>query len=54
MEAELLEGKFKLGQDRSEADKQSTLKGLQSAKAPRSMYEFTAAFYQRREPASGG
>lgn len=47
MQIELLEGKFKLGQDRSDADKQSILKNLQAAKPPRSMYEFTAGFYKR-------
>lgn len=47
MQIELLEGKFKLGQDRSEADRQAILKNLQSARQPRSIYEFTAAFYKR-------
>jgi len=47
MEIELLEGKFKLGQERNEADKQSLLSHLQSARNGRSMYEFTAAFYKR-------
>lgn len=47
MQIELLEGKFKLGQERSEADKQSILKHLESAKPARSIAEFTAAFYQR-------
>lgn len=47
MQIELLEGKFKLGQERSEADRQSMLKNLASAKAARSMYEFTADFYKR-------
>jgi transcriptional regulator len=42
-----LEGKFKLGQERSAADKQAILKNLQSAKPARSIYEFTAAFYKR-------
>jgi hypothetical protein len=37
LEMELLEGKFKLGQDRSPADKQSLLKKLTEAKAPRSL-----------------
>ena len=32
MQIELLEGKFKLGQERSEADRQSMLKNLASAK----------------------
>jgi len=47
MEVELLEGKFKLGQERSEADKANIVKNLPAAKAPRSMAEFTAAFYRR-------
>jgi transcriptional regulator len=47
MQVELLEGKFKLGQERSEADKQAILKNLQTAKTARSMYEFTDAFYKR-------
>ena len=44
LEIELLEGKFKLGQDRSPADKQSLLKKLGDAKAPRSLRDFTASF----------
>jgi predicted FMN-binding regulatory protein PaiB len=48
LEIELLEGKFKLVQDRSPADKQSLLKKLTEAKAPRSLREFTAAFYDRQ------
>jgi len=47
MQIELLEGKFKLGQERNDADKQAILKGLQSAKQARSIYEFTAEFYKR-------
>jgi transcriptional regulator len=47
MQVELLEGKFKLGQERSEADKQAILKNLQSARAARSIYELTAEFYKR-------
>lgn len=47
MQIELLEGKCKLGQERSDADKQSILKNLQSARRPRSIYEFTADFYKR-------
>ena len=46
MEIELLEGKFKLGQERSEADKQGVLKGLQSPGRGRSMQQFTADFYR--------
>lgn len=47
MEIELLEGKFKVGQERSEADKQGILKGLQSVKPQRAIRDFTASFYQR-------
>jgi transcriptional regulator len=47
MQIELLEGKFKLGQDRSDADKQAILKNLASAKPARSIYELTAEFYKR-------
>jgi transcriptional regulator len=46
LEIELLEGKFKLGQDRSPADRQSLLKKLGDARAPRSLREFTAGFYE--------
>lgn len=47
MEIETLEGKFKLGQERSEADKAGVLKNLPLAKQPRSIAEFTADFYKR-------
>lgn len=47
MPVELLEGKCKLGQERSAADKAAILKNLESAKQPRSIYEFTADFYKR-------
>ncbi|HVN05127.1 MAG TPA: FMN-binding negative transcriptional regulator [Bryobacteraceae bacterium] len=47
MQIELLEGKFKLGQERSEADKQSIVKNLRNAKPGRSIADLTAAFYQR-------
>jgi transcriptional regulator len=47
MQIELLEGKFKLGQERSDADKQAILKNLQSAKSARSISDFTAEFYKR-------
>jgi len=49
MQIELLEGKFKLGQERSQADRQSIVKNLASAKQPRSIAEFTAAFYKRAQ-----
>ena len=48
MEIRTLEGKFKLGQERSEADKQGVLKGLQSARQARSMHDFTESFYRRQ------
>jgi len=51
LEIELLEGKFKLGQDRSAVDKQILLKNLGDAKGPRSLREFTASFYQRQSKA---
>jgi transcriptional regulator len=47
MEIELLEGKFKLGQQASAADQQDLLRNLQSASPGRSMYQFTADFYKR-------
>jgi transcriptional regulator len=52
LEIELLEGKFKLGHDRSQADKQSLLKKLGEAKAPPTLREFTARFYERQTKAS--
>lgn len=51
LEIELLEGKFKLGQDRSPADKQSLMKKLAEAKAPRTLREFTSTFYERQSKA---
>ena len=48
MPIELLEGKFKLGQDRSEADRQGILSHLEKARGERSLYELTASFYQRK------
>ena len=47
MQIELLEGKFKLGQERSEEDRQAIVKNLQSAKPARTISEFTADFYKR-------
>ena len=48
MPIELLEGKFKLGQERSEVDKQGVLEHLrQSARRERSLVDFTASFYKR-------
>jgi transcriptional regulator len=51
MEVELLEGKFKLGQERSAADRDSLLKKLAAAKPARSLRDFTASFYKRGGPA---
>ena len=51
LEIELLEGKFKLGQDRSAADRQSLLKKMGEGKAPRTLREFTANFYERQNKA---
>jgi transcriptional regulator len=53
MEIELLEGKFKLGQERSDADKTGVLKGLQNAKPQRSIHDFTASFYERFKAPAG-
>jgi len=47
MQIESIEGKFKLGQERSETDKAGILKNLQSAKQDPSIREFTAGFYER-------
>lgn len=47
MTIERLEGKFKLGQERSQNDREALLKNLQTAKSARSMYDFTADFYKR-------
>ena len=46
MEIETLEGKFKLGQERSETDKQGVLKGLAARREP-TLADLTASFYQR-------
>jgi len=51
MEVELLEGKFKLGQDRSPEDKQSLLKKLKEGRSPRALPEFTASFFERQSKA---
>lgn len=52
MEIELLEGKFKLGQERSEGDRAGVLKNLQSAaRKERSLHDLTESFYQRPKPA---
>jgi transcriptional regulator len=47
MEIEALEGKFKLGQERSEGDRQGVLGHLQQGGyRERSLYDVTAAFYR--------
>jgi transcriptional regulator len=51
LEIELLEGKFKLGQDRSPADRQSLLQKLGGAKAPPALRDFTASFYEWQKKA---
>jgi transcriptional regulator len=51
LEIELLEGKFKLGQDRSAEDKQSLLRKLGEAKPARSLRDLTASFYERQNKA---
>jgi len=48
LEIELLEGKFKLGQDRSPGDREGLLKNLGKGKAPRTLLELTASFYERQ------
>jgi transcriptional regulator len=48
MQIESLEGKFKLGQERSDVDKQSVLEHLrQAARQERSLYDLSASFYKR-------
>ena len=54
MEIERLEGKFKLGQERSEADKAGILRNLRSQKPGRSIHDLTASFYQRAKTAADG
>jgi transcriptional regulator len=49
MQIEELEGKFKLGQERSEADRQSIVKHLATAWREPGMEEFTASFYERQK-----
>jgi len=47
MQIESLEGKFKLGQDRSDADKQGVLEHLrQAAPRERSLHDLSASFYK--------
>jgi transcriptional regulator len=47
MQIDLLEGKFKLGQERSEGDKAGILKNLQTAKHDPSLFDLTSSFYNR-------
>jgi transcriptional regulator len=50
MHIESLEGKFKLGQERSDADKQGLLEHLgQARRRERSLQDLTASFYKRQE-----
>jgi transcriptional regulator len=49
MQVDELEGKCKVGQERSEADKEGILKHLPSAWREPSLAEFTAAFYERQK-----
>jgi predicted FMN-binding regulatory protein PaiB len=53
MEIERLEGKFKLGEERNQADRESVLKNLQAAKRERSIHDFTMSFYQRMKTSAG-
>ena len=48
MQIESLEGKFKLGQERSDVDKENLLEHLHHpSRQERSIYDFTASFYKR-------
>ena len=51
LEIELLEGKFKLGQDRGAADRESLLKHLSDSKPPRTLRDLAASFYERQSKA---
>jgi transcriptional regulator len=48
MEIERLEGKFKLGQERTTADRHGILQHLQKARRERSLYDLTESFYKRQ------
>ena len=48
LRVESLEGKFKLGQERSEADRNGIVRHLKANPPERSVGDFTAAFYQRQ------
>ncbi|HUQ93681.1 MAG TPA: FMN-binding negative transcriptional regulator, partial [Bryobacteraceae bacterium] len=47
MPIERLEAKFKLGAERTEADRQGVLAGLKKAKPERTMFELTEDWYRR-------
>jgi transcriptional regulator len=47
MEIELLEGKFKLGQERSDGDREGILTNLKKARGERSLHDLTESFYNR-------
>ena len=47
MPIERLEGKFKLGQERSEADKAGILRHLESARPEHTLHDLTSSFYER-------
>ena len=50
MQIESLEGKFKLGQERSDADKQGVLEHLrQGSRRERSLHDLSASFYKRSQ-----
>ncbi len=51
---DLIEGKFKLGQDRDAAGQIAMLAKLESAKQDRSMRDFTASFYERLKKTAQG
>ncbi|HEX3745421.1 MAG TPA: FMN-binding negative transcriptional regulator [Bryobacteraceae bacterium] len=48
MRVELLEGKFKLGQERPDGDREGILKYLETARAERSLHDLTKSFYARK------
>jgi transcriptional regulator len=50
---EAIEGKFKLGQERSEADREGVVRHLKAAAGERTVADFTAAFYRRKPSAAG-
>jgi predicted FMN-binding regulatory protein PaiB len=52
MQIEELEGKCKLGQERSESDRQSIVKHLETAWREPTISQFTAAFYERQKKVS--